>query len=255
MRTSSFEGPFDLLLHLVLREEVDLWEVSLAGLVDAFVAELRAVGPIDLDAATEFLVIAATLVELKTRRLLPGPDTVELDEELAGYEERDLVLARLLECRTFQAAAAALARRAEAAARSRPRCVGLEEPFLSLAPDLLAGVTPPDLRAAYLRATPPRPVPTVDLGHVAPIRVSVAETAQQLAGVLPALGRVPFRRLTRGLERLEVIVRFLALLELYKNGLVDLEQASTFGDLVVSWTGGDARPAAAGAALGEAAGG
>jgi segregation and condensation protein A len=239
VQTTVFEGPFDLLLHLITREEVDLWEISLSGIVDAYVAEVERMGAVDLDGATEFLVIAATLVELKCRRLLPGPADVDLDEELALFEERDLLLARLLECKTFRDAGEALARLAGAAGLSHPRTAGPEPHLLVLAPDLLAGVSPADMRAAYLRATEPKPPPPrVDLDHVAPIRVSVRDVVDELAVTLPASGRVTFRHLTQGLAtRLDVIVRFLALLELYKQGLIDLDQPSTFGELSVTWTG------------------
>jgi len=240
VRTSVYEGPFDLLLHLITREEVDLWEVSLSAIVDAYLAEIDAMLVLDLDGATEFLVIAATLVELKARRLLPGSDEVELDEELALFSERDLLLARLLECKTFRDAGEALARLGAAAELSRPRTAGLEPHLLGLAPDLLAGVTAERLQAAYLRATAPRVPPVVDLDHVAPVRVSVGEVVDELAVALPGAGRRTFRQLTLGLPtRLDVIVRFLALLELYKQGLVELEQAVTFGELAVVWTGAD----------------
>jgi segregation and condensation protein A len=236
--TPVFEGPFDLLLHLVLREQLDLYEVPLAPIVDAYLRELEALQGLDLDVATEFLLIAATLVELKARRLLPGRDEVELDDELALWEERDLLLARLLECKTFKDVAGSLARLAEAAGRSFPRLAPIEERYASLTPDLLDGVTPERLRAAYLRAVTPKPVPAVDLTHVAPIRVSVADAVAELADELPRVGRISFRRLTAGMTgRLDVIVRFLALLELFKQGVVELDQAHTFGDIEVVWTG------------------
>jgi chromatin segregation and condensation protein Rec8/ScpA/Scc1 (kleisin family) len=123
--TEVFEGPFDLLLHLILREQVDIHEISLARIVDAYLAEIERLQALDLDVATEFVLIAATLVELKARRLLPGREDVDLDDELALWEERDLLLARLLECKTFKDAARVLARRAERAARSFPRTAGL----------------------------------------------------------------------------------------------------------------------------------
>ncbi len=239
VQTAVFEGPFDLLLHLILREQVDLYEVSLATIVDAYLAHLDLVEGLDLDVATEFLLIAATLVELKARRLLPGDDTVDLDDELALWEERDLLLARLLECKTFKDAASALSSLAEVAGRSHPRRAGLDERFLDLAPDLLAGVTAADLHAAFLRASAPKPVPHVDLQHVAPVRLSVTEAVAELADELPRVGRIGFRALTSSfVERLEVVVRFLAVLELFKQGLVDLEQATTFGDITVVWLGG-----------------
>jgi segregation and condensation protein A len=236
--TPVFEGPFDLLLHLILAEQVDIHEVSLARIVDAFLTELGRMDDLDLDVATEFLLIAATLVELKARRLLPGREDVDLDEELALWEERDLLLARLLECKTFKDVGQVFARYSELADASWPRLAGPEEPFASLMPDLLDGVGPGELLRAFERATVPKPVPKVDLYHVAPVRVSVADAVEELLDELPRVGRISFRRLTGGLvDRLEVVVRFLAVLELYKQGLVDLDQADRFGDIDVIWTG------------------
>ncbi len=244
VQTPVFEGPFDLLLHLILREQVDLYEVSLATIVDAYLAELDRIQEqattMDLEVATEFLLIAATLVEVKSKRLLPGDDGVDLDDELELWEARDLLLARLLECKTFKDAALALHRLSVAAGRSYPRTAGLEDQFLDLVPDVLAGVTPSDLHAAFLRAVAPKPVPHVDLDHVAPIRASVTDAVEELLDELPRVGRITFRRLTGSLvERLEVVVRFLAVLELYKQGLIELEQVSNFAELTIVWIGGD----------------
>src|SRR3954462_12504352 len=238
--TAVFEGPFDLLLHLITRDQVDIYEVSLSSIVDAYVTELTRMQHLDLDVATEFLLIAAILVELKARRLLPGRDEVDLDDQLALWEERALLLARLLEAKTFKDAAAELQRLAGLAERSHPRTAGLEERFLALAPDLLAGVTPAQLRDAFIKAVAPKPIPKVDLDHVAPVRVSVADAVVELVDLLPRAERITFRRLTAGMEeRLEGIVRFLAVLELYKQGMVDLAQASTFGELHITWLGRD----------------
>ena len=233
-----YDGPFDLLLHLILKDQVDLYEVSLSSIVDAFVVEMRRLESLDLELATEFLLIAATLVELKCRRLLPGRDDVDLDDELAIWEERDLLLARLLECKTFKDVAQVLSHLADGAARCFPRVAGLDERYAELAPDPLEGLNPARLRAAYLRATKPKVVPKVDLFHVNPIRLTVAEAVEELVDELPRVGRISFRRLTSGLaERLEIIVRFLALLELFKQGYIDLDQAETFGDIEVAWIG------------------
>jgi segregation and condensation protein A len=238
--TSVFEGPFDLLLHLILREQVDLYEVSLSHIVDVFLAELAKLDSIDLDLTTEFLLIAATLVELKARRLLPGREDIDLDEELALFEERDLLLSRLLECKTFKDVARVLSGLADVAARSYPRVAGLDERYIELAPDPLEGLNPKRLLQAYLRATTPKPVPKVDLFHVNPIRLTVAEAVEELADELSRAGRMSFRRLTEGLgERLEIIVRFLALLEMYKQGSVDLSQHDHFGEIDVIWLGTD----------------
>src|SRR5205085_11378211 len=140
--TPVFEGPFDLLLHLVLREQVDLYEVPLAAIVDAYLRELEALQGVDLDVSTEFLLIAATLVELKARRLLPGRDDIELDEELLRFEERDLLLARLLECKTFQDASRVLNERLAEAALRFERTAGPDAPFRTLAQDPLERVPP-----------------------------------------------------------------------------------------------------------------
>jgi segregation and condensation protein A len=239
--TPVFEGPFDLLLHLVTRQQVDLWEVSLSEIVDGYVATLEEIrAGLDLEVATEFLLIASVLLELKARRLLPGPDEGELEEELALWEERDLLLARLLECKTFKDAAAAMHRIMDVAGRSWPRTAGIEEPFADLMPDLLAGVTADQLRHTMQSLLAPKPATRLLLDHVAPVRASVADAVIVVRERLVRAGRLSFSRLTAGLtERLEVIVRFLAVLELFKQGAVDLEQASSFGELHVTWLGGD----------------
>jgi segregation and condensation protein A len=194
---------------------------------------------LDLDVATEFLLIAATLVELKARRLLPGPADVDLDEEFALWEERDLLLARLLECKTFKDVAAVFGTLTDAAGQCVPRQVGPDERFADVAPDLLAGVTPERLQRAAIAALTPKPVPRIDLFHVAPIRISVADALVELIDELPRVGKISFRRLTAGLgEKLEVIVRFLAVLEMYKQGLVELGQAELFGEIEIEWLGG-----------------
>jgi segregation and condensation protein A len=232
--TAVYEGPFDLLLHLILRQEVDLFEVSLATIVDEYLGELDRMESLDLEIATEFLLIAATLVELKARRLLPTPQDLELDEELLRFEERDLLLARLLDCKTFQDAAAALGALMREADRSVARTAGPEEPFRSLVPDPLERLKPERLRDAARRALAPRPSTHVDTEHVAPIRASVAEAIDLVLEVLPEGSSATFRDLSRyAATRLDVIVRFLAVLELYKQGVVDLDQTETFGVLTV----------------------
>jgi segregation and condensation protein A len=223
--TPVFEGPFDLLLHLILKEQVDLYEVELSRIVDAYLTELERMQNLDLDIATEFLLIASTLVELKARRLLPGREDVDLDEELALWEERDELLARLLECKMFKDAGGLLGQIAAAADLSFPRLAGLDDRFVGLAPDMLEGVTPDRLRAAS-------------------VRVSVADALAELVDELPRSRRIGFRRLTSGLtERLDVIVRFLALLEMYKQGWIELDQpeygAGRFGDIEITWLGTD----------------
>jgi segregation and condensation protein A len=238
--TPVFEGPFDLLLHLILREQVDIYEVSLSIIVDAYLTELEKMQSLDLEVATEFLLIAATLVELKARRLLPGREDVELDEELGLWEERDLLLSRLLECKTFKDVGSVFARMADLADLAYPRRCGPDERFADLMPDLLEGVTPRHVGAAFLRAMTPKPVPHVDLFHVSVIRANVADAMIELLDELPRVGRITFRRLTADLvERMEIIVRFLALLELFKQGMVEIEQPQRFGDIDIAWIGSE----------------
>jgi segregation and condensation protein A len=238
--TPVFEGPFDLLLHLILREQVELYDISLTRIVDAYLQELEAMETFNLEVATEFLLIAATLIELKTRRLLPGDDDLDLDDELALWSERDLLLTRLVECKTFKDAAVALHGLSNEASRSFPRVAGPDERFIDLTPDVLEGVTPDDLRAAFLRAVTPKPQVRIDLDHVAPIRASVTDAVVELMEELPLVGTISFRELTGALvERLDVVVRFLAVLELFKQGFVDLDQPRTFGDIQIVWLGRD----------------
>ncbi len=198
----------------------------------------------DLDLATEFLLIASTLVELKSRRLLPVDDDVDLDDELALWEERDLLLSRLLECKTFKDAAVVLRRLHRDGARSYPRLAGIEEQFVSLAPDLLAGVGPDDVRRAYVQGPDPTPAP----GRPVPRRRHQGQRGRRHRGAgrraaPPGPDHLP--ALTSSLvERIEVVVRFLGILELFKAGLVELDQVGQFGDIHIVWLGpeDDRRP-------------
>jgi segregation and condensation protein A len=242
VKTPVFEGPFDLLLHLILEDRVDLFAVRVADIVDAYLAELDKMTGVPLEVATEFLLIAATLVELKSRRLLPGSDDPDLDDELGLWEQRDLLLARLVACRTFRQMAHVLQRRFDEAGRSAPRAVGPDERFLdAAAPDLLAGVSAAAVRDAFLRATAPKPVPRVTLDHVTPLRTSVVDAVAEVADEVRRVGRATFRSLVAGLvERVEMVVRFLAVLELMKQGVVEVDQvAGNFGTIVVTWVAPD----------------
>lgn len=253
VQTPVFEGPFDVLLHLITKQQVELYEVSIHSIVDGFLAHLKEMQrqaeesqtPIDLESITEFLLIAATLVELKTRRLLPNKEDGDLDEELALWEERDLLLARLVECKTFKDAAVALVEMEERAKQSYARRAGLEDQFLKLTVDPLEGTAPDKLRKAFLRAIAPKPEPPrVSFDHVTNVRLSIQEAIQNVVRELPKRGRMTFRELTMSYsEPMETIVTFLGMLELYKQGVIDLDQAVTFGALHVTWLGFDAENA------------
>jgi segregation and condensation protein A len=178
------------------------------------------------------------LLELKAHRLLSDRDDVDPEEELALWEERDLLLARLLECKTFKDASGAMLRLMDAAARSWPRVAGPDERFAATAPDLLNGVSAERLQEVMRALAAPRPGARPLLDHVAPVRISVLDAVEKLLEELPSAPRTSFAQLTSDLaDRLEIIVRFLAILELYKEGLVDLEQATSFAELRVTWLG------------------
>jgi len=238
VQTEVFEGPFDLLLHLILADDVDLYEVRLSEIVDAYLVEVKRMQACDLEIATEFLLIAATLVELKLRRLLPATPGIDLDEELGLWEERDMLLARLLECKTFKDAARVLEDLFALASLSVPRTVGMEDAFVELTPDPLKGITADKLRSAFLRVASAKPKPQVSVAHIHAAKISVTEAMGSLIDRLPHRGPTTFRSLTAKLtERIDVVVHFLAVLELFKQGMIDIDQVDSFGDLTVSWIG------------------
>lgn len=216
---------------------MDVLDVALAPIVDEFVALVRDESvTIDVNDLSEFLLIAAILLEMKSQSLLPGRDSTEPDEEFVGWEERDVLLARLLELRTYSSLADALVSLFERAARAYPRIRGIDDGFVIEPPDLLAGVTTAQLAMAYLRGIEEKPVPVVRLNHVTVDAVSVSETVVSLSQRLPALGRLSFRSLIAGFStRIEVIVHFLALLELCKLGHISLGQGATFGEVQIQW--------------------
>lgn len=230
----TFEGPFDLLLHLIARHKVDIYEIPIAQITDDYLSVLRTMEDLDLDVATEFLVVAATLIELKAARLLPGEDDPELDE--LALEARDLLYARLLDYRLFKEAAGRLGERLAAHVGYVPRQVSLEERYVGLQPELRLPITPEQLAELAARAMAEQVAPQVDLSHVQPVRMTVREAARLVTDELArAGGRATFAEVTAGCRhRVEVIVCFLALLELYKLEAVDLEQPAAFGDLVVT---------------------
>jgi segregation and condensation protein A len=235
--TPSFSGPVELLLQLISSHDVDVLNVPLGPIVDAFVAVLRDEAvTVDVEDLSEFLLIASILLEMKSRSLLPGRDDTEPDEEFVGWEERDVLLARLLELRTYAALSDAFVSLLERATRAYPRLRGVDDGFVVVPPDLLAGVTTAILAGAYLRGIEEKPVPVLRLNHVTVDAVSVAETVVSLSQRLPSMGTLSFRALTESLgSRIEIIVHFLALLELCKLGLVELGQGSTFGDVRIAW--------------------
>jgi segregation and condensation protein A len=231
-----FEGPIDLLLHLITRRRVDIYEVSIADITEEYVTALREAESLDLEVTTGFLVVAATLLELKSARLLPASAAGDADPRV--LEERDLLLARLVECATYREAGAHLGGCLTRGAAFFGRTAAVEPPFVGLVPDLLARVSVDRLAAAAGALLTPKPEVELDTSHLAPIRVSVQDAIVEMADALERGRRATFARLCGGkTERIEVVVRFVALLELYKVGAVDLEQGERFGDIVATWTG------------------
>ncbi len=238
VRLDVFEGPFDLLLGLIAKHQLDLTEVALSRVTDDFLAHIRALGTMwDLGQATEFLVVAATLLDLKTARLLPSAE-VEDEEDLAVLEARDLLFARLMQYRAYKEAAVHLAGLLEAEVHRRPRQVGLETRYARLLPEVVLGLGPEQFAALAARAFQPREQPVVLVDHVHGGTVSVREQTALLRVRLIRSGSASFRALTADCEStLEVVARFLGLLELYRDTLVTFEQMEALGDLHVRWTG------------------
>ncbi len=236
------------MLQLVMKGEIDLWSFSIADIAKAFLKMLTEQDDneptVNLEEATEFLVIAATLVELKTRRLLPQSTDLDLDDEFDGIYDRDLLLARLVESHTFRTAGERLQAMIIEAAQSHPREVGvLEDRFKELRPDALADVTSQDLRNAFRGISKPVPDPIVDISHINQITITVEDAVNELVNELTKLKKASFRRLTSGLtDRIEVVVRFLGVLELIKQGLADVRQSAIFAEIVIVWIGGKKRP-------------
>ena len=232
----DFEGPFDLLLKLIAQRRVDVHDVVLADITDEYLSVVRGMDTLDLEATTEFLVIAATLVELKAARLLPTDDEPEIDE--LAVHARDLLYARLIDFQVFAEAAAFLGGRLRDQEGYVPRAVPLEEGFVGRVPPVEITVAPVDLAGLYgelVAAAAERKRP-VDTSHLPPIRLTVDDAARDLLeGLDRAGGSATFRTLTGGYtSRIEAAVAFLAVLELYKNEDIDVAQSTHFGDLMIS---------------------
>ncbi|MFE5733801.1 segregation and condensation protein A [Streptomyces sp. NPDC056528] len=240
VRLANFEGPFDLLLQLITKHKLDVTEVALSQVTDEFMAHLRALGPDgDLDQTTEFLVVAATLLDLKTARLLPAAE-VEDEADLALLEARDLLFARLLQYRAYKRIAAILEERWEAEGRRYPRTAGLEPHHAELLPEVIISIGAEGFAKLAVKAMRPRAEPQVYVEHIHAPLVSVREQAAVVAALLRERGTAAFRELIEGAgDTLTVVARFLALLELYRERAVALDQETALGDLTVSWTGGD----------------
>ncbi|MEU7577370.1 segregation/condensation protein A [Streptomyces sp. NPDC041068] len=241
VRLANFEGPFDLLLQLISKHKLDVTEVALSKVTDEFMAHIRAMGSDwDLDQTTEFLVVAATLLDLKAARLLPAAE-VEDEADLALLEARDLLFARLLQYRAYKQIADIFSGRLDEEARRYPRTVGLEPHHAELLPEVVISIGAEGFAKLAVKAMQPRAKPQVYVDHIHAPLVSVREQAAVVIARLRERGELSFRVLVEdaGDDTLTVVARFLALLELYREKAVALDQEDPLGELMVRWTGGD----------------
>jgi segregation and condensation protein A len=232
-----FEGPFDLLLALISKHKLDITEIALSAVTDEFIGYIRALaGGWDLDQASYFLVVAATLLDLKAARLLPAGE-VDDEEDLALLEARDLLFARLLQYRAYKEVADVFAAKIATEGRRYPRRVPMEPRFAELLPEVLIGIGPTEFAAIAARVLAPRKPPVVSTAHLHVPRTSVREQAEILLARLRSLRRATFRQLIADCSgTYEVVARFLAALELYRDGRISLDQVAPLGDLYLSWT-------------------
>ncbi|MDO5677906.1 MAG: ScpA family protein [Propionibacteriaceae bacterium] len=239
LRLANFEGPFDLLLDLISRRELDITEVALSAVTDEFIAYVKLGGEVwDLDKTSSFLVVAATLLDLKAARLLPGGEVSD-PEDIAALEARDLLFARLLQYRAFKKLAEWVSEAMNAAESTHYRPGGLEDQFRGILPEVELPLTPDDIARLAAAAMVPKPPPVVELSHLHGSTVSVPEQVAFVADRLRRDGAVTFRALISGADRLTVVVRFLAILELFRAQQVALEQLEPLSELTVRWTAGD----------------
>jgi len=240
VRLANFEGPFDLLLQLISKHKLDVTEVALSKVTDEFMAHIRAMGPDwDLDQTTEFLVVAATLLDLKAARLLPSAE-VEDEADLALLEARDLLFARLLQYRAYKQIAEIFSARLEDEGKRYPRTVGLEPHHAELLPEVVISIGAEGFAKLAVKAMQPRPQPQVYIDHIHAPLVSVREQAEVVVAMLREAGEATFQQLAADApDTLTVVARFLALLELYREKAVVLDQEDALGELMVKWTGGE----------------
>jgi segregation and condensation protein A len=239
VHVGDFEGPFELLLSLISKHKLEVTELALHRVTDEFIGYIRAKGvEWDLDEASGFLVVAATLLDLKAARLLPSGE-VEDEEDLALLEARDLLFARLLQYRAYKEVAGLLADRMATANKSLPRTVGLEPQFAALLPEVLIGIGLEQFAILAAKTLAPKPVDEVSISHIHVQRVSVREQAAIIVERLRRQGTSTFRALIADCDSTLVVVgRFLALLELYRESAVSFEQITPLGDLTIRWMAG-----------------
>ncbi len=234
VKVEGFEGPFDLLLHLISRRKVDIYDISVASIADEYLAYLERMSELDLDVASEFLLVAATLLEIKASGLFPAEEEPVVDDELSPDEAREVLVARLLEFKKFKNAALELSARYESVSKLHPREAGLEPTFAQLLPDFLEGVTLQQLAQVLASVLIISDVEIVEAAHIAALPISLDERIRELADSISSSRTTTFSALVADADGVSMIVAtFLAILELYKRGEVQLQQDETFGEITI----------------------
>ncbi|MBX7159169.1 MAG: segregation/condensation protein A [Acidimicrobiia bacterium] len=244
---SAYSGPIEVLLELISRRKLEIDEISVAAVVDDFVSLVDSMPDMPLEPASRFLLVAATLIHIKTNRLLPSEPDLELDDDLGADTERDVLLARILAARTFKDVSAVLQDHLDLGSRFVPRVAQAETSHRNVAPDLLRQVSADDLARVAARVLAGRPPERIDLSHVTAVKVSVGQAVGQICDHLVVSRNATFRELCRGRSIVDAVVRFLAVLELLKAGFVTAEQQGCFDDIDLTWIAppGLTRPASA----------
>ncbi|MBE0446622.1 MAG: segregation/condensation protein A [Actinobacteria bacterium] len=234
VKLDAFEGPFDLLINLISRQKIDVYEIPIAKITDEYLGYVNSRREFDLEVSTEFLLVAATLLDIKAARLLPREEDLYDEDELDPYEAREILIARQIEYKKFKNVSSELATRYEAESKHRVRDVGLEEKFANLIPDFLAGVSLDALRKLFLTINEKKVIDLVQADHITPKPLSIVEYVTKVKERLSGVKARSFRELTYDCDdKIELITIFLAVLELYKRGVVELGQAETFGEIMI----------------------
>ncbi len=239
VKIAAFEGPFDLLLHLVSRQRLDVNSVSIVEVTDQYLEHVERMQEFDLDVASDFLLVAATLLEIKAASLIPTEGEVYVGDEiddLSPEDAREILVARLLSYKQFKNVALEFNARMESVARMHPRQAGIEEGFLHLVPDYLEGVTLHGLAVVCADLLYRREVFLLAAEHVSSIPIPLELHAKSLIRRLVRERMVSFNRLLKSAEITPelVVVTFLAVLELYKLGIAEVRQDDLFEDITIT---------------------
>ncbi|MCL6472065.1 MAG: segregation/condensation protein A [Firmicutes bacterium] len=238
VKLEVFEGPFDLLLNLISRQKIDIYEIPISKITREYLNYVESMQELDLEVSTEFLLIAATLLDIKAANLLPKKEESYDEDEISPQEARDILIARLLEYKKFKNVTVELAARYDAEGKYYVRDVGFEQEYNDLIPDFLYGISPKKLRNTFLKINERKEISLIQADHITPKPLSVDEYIERIEPMLKGVKARSFRELTYDCtEKVEIIAMFLAVLELYKRGAIELGQAETFGEIMIMTSG------------------